>query len=79
MLRPCGPQLQPHAGEFPVYETQTVILAQLQRSRAAMDVKGFVNCKVRGWCKKPGCHQGRESGRLVCQEGGLGWDGRRTS
>lgn len=56
--------------EFPVYKTQTVILAQLRRSRAAIDIKGFVHCKVLGWRKNP-CHSRGCVGRLVCG-GGVG-------
>lgn len=61
--------------EFPVYKTQTVILAQLRRSRAAIDVKGFVHCKVLGWRKNP-CHSRGCVGRLVCGGGGawLAWE-----
>lgn len=63
--------------EFPVYKTQTVILAQLRRSRAAIDVKGFVHCKVLGWRKNP-CHSRGCVGRLVCGGGGRGWHGRTS-
>lgn len=64
--------------EFPVYKTQTVILAQLRRSRAAIDVKGFVHCKVLGWRKNP-CHSRGCVRRLVCGwGGGRGWHGRTS-